>query len=236
MEDKTGTLNYKRGQESQEQDWLNSSELKPANSKSALFLMRIFEVSFAFTALLFSLPVIAVLAILVRLDSPGPAFFRHQRITKGTRPFTFIKLRTHHVDSKERFPDLSAYEFSEEEVGDVHLQVSDDPRVTRFGCWLRQTSLDELPNFWHVLTGDMSLVGPRPEMMEMLPYYKGEMLEKFSVRPGITGLAQISGRGDLSFAETIEYDLSYVRNQSIKEDLRILWKTGRMILTCDGAM
>ena len=205
-------------------------------SKLAYLFLRSFEIIFSVIALLLSLPLIMILAVMIRLDSPGPAFFRQQRIAKGGKPFTFLKLRTHHIDAAVRFPDLCAYQFSDDEVGDVRLQIENDPRVTRVGHWLRQTSLDELPNFWHVLTGDMALVGPRPEMLQMRHYYHGESLDKFSVRPGITGLAQVSGRGDLTFAETIRLDLEYVHNHSLKNDFKILLKTIRMMATFDGGM
>ncbi len=132
-----------------------------------------------------------VLAVVIRRGTPGPAIFEQRRIAMGGKPFTFMKFRTHYVDSKERFPEWCNYELDADEVARIRLQEEDDPRVTPEGHWLRRTSLDELPNFWHVLTGDMALVGPRPEMLEMLPYYHGDMLRKFSVPPGITGLAQI---------------------------------------------
>ena len=110
-----------------------------------------------------------------------------------------------------------------------------DPRVTPQGEWLRKSTLDELPNFWNVLRGDMALVGPRPEIPEMLPYYEGEMQLKFRVRPGITGLAQISGRGRLGFYETVKYDVEYVKNRSFRLDLKILLITIYKIVARDGA-
>jgi lipopolysaccharide/colanic/teichoic acid biosynthesis glycosyltransferase len=107
--------------------------------------------------------------------------------------------------------------------------------VTPQGVWMRKSTLDELPNFWNVLTGDMALVGPRPEIPEMLPYYDQEMRLKFTVRPGITGLAQISGRGRLGFYETVQLDNEYVRNHSFLLDAKILVLTLIKIVTRDGA-
>jgi lipopolysaccharide/colanic/teichoic acid biosynthesis glycosyltransferase len=107
--------------------------------------------------------------------------------------------------------------------------------VTPQGHWLRKSTLDELPNFWNVLTGRMALVGPRPEIPEMLPYYGGDMLLKFTVRPGITGLAQISGRGRLGFHETVALDVEYVRRRSLTLDLKIILLTIQKIVTRDGA-
>lgn len=196
---------------------------------------RIFEVVIASLALIAFMPVMLVIALLIRLDSPGPVLFRQQRVGKGGRLFTFVKFRTLYADARQRFPELYAYRYSPEELSTLKFKVDHDPRVTRRGAWLRRTSLDELPNFWNVLTGDMALVGPRPEIPEMLPYYHDEMLLKFSVRPGVTGPAQVSGRGRLGFYETVQYDLSYVRERSWRHDLRMIWTTVRKVLAQDGA-
>lgn len=117
----------------------------------------------------------------------------------------------------------------------MKFKIDDDPRVTRQGAWLRRTSLDELPNFWNVLTGEMALVGPRPEIPEMMPYYHDEMLLKFSVRPGVTGPAQVSGRGRLKFYDTVDYDIEYVRKRSFRYDLKVIFLTIKGVLAQDGA-
>jgi lipopolysaccharide/colanic/teichoic acid biosynthesis glycosyltransferase len=109
------------------------------------------------------------------------------------KPFRFVKFRTLYADARQRFPKLYSYQYTAEELEQLKFKVEDDPRVTPQGRWMRRSTLDELPNFWNVLTGDMALVGPRPEIPEMLRYYHGDMLLKFTVRPGITGMAQISG-------------------------------------------
>jgi lipopolysaccharide/colanic/teichoic acid biosynthesis glycosyltransferase len=196
---------------------------------------RAVEWLFAAAALAFTLPLMLVVALAVKLDSPGPVLFRQLRVGRGGRLFVFTKFRTLYADAKERFPDLYAYRYSSEEISQLRFKAPNDPRVTRIGEWLRRSTLDELPNFWHVLTGDMSLVGPRPEIPEMLPYYGDEHLIKFSVRPGVTGLAQISGRGRLKFLETAELDAQYVRERSPWLDLRILARTVFLILRRDGA-
>jgi lipopolysaccharide/colanic/teichoic acid biosynthesis glycosyltransferase len=180
-------------------------------------------------------PVILLIAIIIRLDSPGPALFFQKRVGKNGKTFTFLKFRTLYVDARQRFPELYRYQYTPDELVDLRFKVDEDPRVTRQGNWLRRTSLDELPNFWNVLKGDMALVGPRPEIPEMLPYYTGDMLQKFSVRPGVTGPAQVSGRGRLTFFDTVEFDLEYVRRQSFAYDMRILLTTVRMVLAQDGA-
>nr|WP_316640538.1 sugar transferase [uncultured Roseateles sp.] len=199
------------------------------------FLHRLFEIAFAITVLLLSAPLMLLIALVIRLDGPGPVLFFQKRLGKNGRPFTFVKFRTLYADARQRFPELYAYQYSHDELADLKFKIDDDPRVTRCGVWLRKSSLDELPNFWNVLTGEMALVGPRPEIPEMLRYYHGEMLMKFSVRPGVTGPAQISGRGRLKFYETVQYDLEYVRQHSFRYDLKVLVKTLQKVVMHDGA-
>jgi lipopolysaccharide/colanic/teichoic acid biosynthesis glycosyltransferase len=196
---------------------------------------RVFEVVFAATVLVLSLPIMLLVALAIRLETPGPVLFRQRRVGRGGRLFRFVKFRSFYADARERFPQLYAYRYTPEEIEDLTFKVPNDPRVTRVGQFLRRTTLDELPNFWHVLTGDMDLVGPRPEIPEMLPYYREEHLPKFSVRPGVTGLAQISGRGRLKFLSTAELDTEYVRNRCFWLDTRILARTIWLILSRDGA-
>jgi len=203
-----------------------------------------------------------IISALIRLDSPGPAIFRHRRVglnrrrqsiapPRGERrrlaghgkPITLWKFRSMYVDARQRFPELYAYEYTADELHDIPLKLlvgvkpksselatvmaarRYDPRITRVGAWLRRTSLDELPNFWNVLIGDMSLVGPRPDIEENVRYYSAPHLTKFDVKPGITGLSQISGRKMLSFHATNEHDVRYAVNCSLWLDLRILART-----------
>ena len=184
--------------------------------------------------LVFALPM-AVIALIVRLGTPGPALFVQRRLGLGAKRFKFTKFRTMFVDARERFPELYKYQYTDEEVQAHFFKVNDDPRLTPQGVWLRKSTLDEIPNFLAVLTGEMSLVGPRPEIPEMLPYYKGKMLRKFSVRPGITGLAQTCGRGNLNFHDTVEYDLEYVEKRSVWLNIKILCKTVKIVLNSHGA-
>lgn len=171
------------------------------------------------------------------------------------KPVYLYKFRTMYADSRERFPDLYRYEYHEGELDSVpikvlvgHRRVADaskrfehaenpgnDPRVTRVGRWLRRTSLDELPNFLTVLRGDMSVVGPRPDIAENVRWYKPRHRLKLRVKPGVTGLAQVNGRGNLSFHDTNELDVAYVKNRSLVGDIRIILKTIRVTLTRDGA-
>jgi lipopolysaccharide/colanic/teichoic acid biosynthesis glycosyltransferase len=193
------------------------------------------EILVAGAILILTAPILLAIAIIIKIGTPGPALFFQKRVGLKGKAFTFVKFRTLYADAKQRFPELYAYQYTPEQLSQLHFKVENDPRVTTQGKWLRKSTLDELPNFWNVLKGDMALVGPRPEIPEMLPYYKEEMLLKFSVRPGVTGLAQISGRGRLSYFDTVGYDLQYVKKRSFLLDAKILLKTLYRILIRDGA-
>lgn len=226
---------------------------------------RLFEFIFSALALLLTLPIMIVVAIMIKLDSPGPILFFMQRLGRsrivrgadliGRRDiapvsgdfdpeksyyvpttFTFVKFRTMHADSYERFPELyrRRYESYDELLAD-YCKKDDDPRVTRVGRWLRKLTIDEFPNFWNVLTGSIGLVGPRPDGLFYAAFYKAEDMRKFTVRPGITGLAQINGRGHLSIGQTNAWDLKYVRERSVALDLRILLRTFILVVTRHGA-
>jgi lipopolysaccharide/colanic/teichoic acid biosynthesis glycosyltransferase len=194
------------------------------------------EIVIAAGALVATAPVMLLTALVIRLDSPGPALFRQTRVGRGRRLFTFYKFRTLYADARERWPHLYAYEYTPDEIEALRFKHEEDPRITRAGRWLRKSTLDELPNFWNLLKGDIAIVGPRPEIPEMLKYYPPEQLAlKFSVRPGITGLAQTNGRGNLRFQRTNEYDIEYVRNKSLGLDLKIILRTVGMIFRRHGA-
>lgn len=188
----------------------------------------------AFFLLILSLPHLILISLLIMNDTSGPIIFTQIRVGKRKKLFKFYKFRTMWVDAKQRFPQLYSYKYKDT-VGSVRFKILDDPRLTRFGKKLRRTSLDELPNLINVIKGEMSLVGPRPEIPEMLKYYKKSQLLKFSVKPGITGYAQTSGRGFLTFQETIKYDLKYAREKSFLTDLKILFKTVKVVIKGIGA-
>jgi len=225
---------------------------------------RALEILVALVALLLSLPLVAIAALVIRLDSPGPALFFHKRPARsivmrgrdlerrtdlrpppeGYRPdgfyyvpnyFTMVKLRTMHIDARERFPHFYQYKFAPAEFHQQYPTHRDDPRVTRIGRVLRKLSVDELPNFWSVLVGDMRLVGPRPEAPEVLQYYTAEEMYKFACKPGISGLAQINGRGFLNWGETLAWDLQYIRTRTVRLDLKIIFRTLRNLITRRGA-
>jgi lipopolysaccharide/colanic/teichoic acid biosynthesis glycosyltransferase len=196
---------------------------------------RAIDITVALVTLILALPIMLVLAVLIRLDSPGPVLFRQRRLGEHARPFLFFKFRTMWVDARDRFPELYTYQYSDVEIRSMYFKVLDDPRLTRLGARLRKTSLDELPNLINVLLGEMTLVGPRPELPEMLPYYTGPQLMKFSVKPGVTGLAQVSGRAVLRFQQTITSDLEYCTRRSLSFDLWLLCRTITTIVQRAGA-
>ena len=212
---------------------------------------------FALGVLILASPFTLLIAIAIRIDSPGGAIFTHQRLARFPQrwragdgltekpetgeqdrdapTFTLYKFRTYYADSDQLLPERARFEFDPKQIENVQLQLKDDPRATRVGRLLRSASLDELPNFLNVLKGDMRLIGPRPEVPEMLQYYSDEEKIKFHVKPGITGLAQVNGRGKLNFEQTVKYDMEYVRNRSWLQNLRILFKTFKVVVRGDGA-
>lgn len=203
--------------------------------RAASVFMRMIEIGLAAIALILTSPIMLIIAVIIRLDSPGAALFRQGRIGLSGHIFKFYKFRTLYADARERFPELYSYSYTPQQIQELQFKWDGDPRVTRMGKWLRKTTLDELPNFWNLLRGDVALVGPRPEIPEMLAYYTPEQMLKFSVKPGITGLAQTCGRGRLKFQQTTWYDLEYVRSRSFGLDWKIILRTIKLVIKLDGA-
>ncbi len=181
--------------------------------------------------LLAAAPVIAAAVLAVRLTSPGPAFFRQERVGVDGTTFTMWKIRSMYVDADERRAEL----LDANEGAGVLFKMHDDPRVTPVGRVLRRYSVDELPQLLNVVRGDMSLVGPRPPLVQEVAEYEDAAHRRLRVKPGLTGLWQISGRSDLSWEESVRLDLRYVDNWSLTMDLTILWKTLRAVVTGSGA-
>jgi lipopolysaccharide/colanic/teichoic acid biosynthesis glycosyltransferase len=176
-------------------------------------------------------PLLVTIAIAVKLSSPGPVFFRQTRIGAGGARFTMLKFRSMVADAERRRADLTHLN----EGNDVLFKVRHDPRVTRVGAVLRRFSLDELPQLANVVRGDMSLVGPRPPLPDEVAIYTDDAVRRLRVRPGLTGLWQISGRSDLSWEESLRLDLRYVDNWSLALDVFILWRTWRAVARGAGA-
>ena len=195
----------------------------------AAALQRTLEVGVAGVALAAVAPLLAVAAACIWLESPGHPLFGHERVGRGGRRFRCWKLRTMRHNAQqllEADPALrAAYQ-----ANDFKLPEAQDPRITRLGRWLRRSSLDELPQLWNVLVGEMALVGPRPLVAEELLHYRGAVLELLSVRPGITGAWAVNGRHALAYPRRAEVELAYVRTRTLRGDLRIVLRTVGAVL------
>lgn len=184
---------------------------------------RLLDITLGSILLLLSLPIILIAALAIRLETKGNPFFFQQRIGLGGKPFRIVKLRGMFIDARVRFAEL--YDYKRHGTLDFHFHPKTDPRITKVGAFLRRTSIDELPNFWNVVVGDMTLVGPRPEVPELLDLYGEYKTSYVSIKPGVTCISKISGRDSLSKRDSIELDLRYVEKMGIGYDCHILWKT-----------
>jgi exopolysaccharide biosynthesis polyprenyl glycosylphosphotransferase len=203
---------------------------EPAFTGIARVLKTVVDRTVAGVLILLLLPVLLAAAVAIKLDG-GPVFFRQVRLGQGGRPFLMIKFRSMVVDAERMRADLLE---ANEGAGPL-FKMARDPRVTRVGSWLRRYSLDELPQLFNVLAGSMSLVGPRPPLPEEARGYTPEAQRRLLVKPGMTGLWQVSGRSDLSWEESVRLDLRYVENWTMALDAMILWKTIGAVLTGRGA-
>jgi exopolysaccharide biosynthesis polyprenyl glycosylphosphotransferase len=183
-------------------------------------------------ALVLLTPVLAAISLAVRLDSPGPVLFRQVRIGQGGREFVMFKFRSMVADADAQREELLT---RNQNADGLLFKVADDPRETRVGRHLRRYSLDELPQLFNVFLGRMSLVGPRPPLPAEVALYEGSVSRRLLVKPGLTGLWQVSGRSDLSWDDAVRLDLRYVENWSLLLDVMILWKTAFAVLRADGA-
>ncbi|MDW8351556.1 MAG: sugar transferase [Anaerolineae bacterium] len=201
---------------------------------SARVVKRIMDIGLAALGLVFSVPVLVVLAILIKLDSPGPALIRQRRVGEHGRPFDMLKLRTMRWAPEDHQGDRASSDGESWQNAMPHKR-RDDPRVTRVGRFLRRYSLDELPQLINVLKGEMSLVGPRPELPWLVDRYETWQRRRFAVPPGMTGWWQINGRSDRPMHLHVEDDLYYIRNYSLWLDVLILLKTVPAVLSGRGA-
>jgi lipopolysaccharide/colanic/teichoic acid biosynthesis glycosyltransferase len=189
---------------------------------------RLFDLTLGSVLLIAAIPLILVAAAAIWLETPGSPFFVQTRLGRDGKPFRICKLRGMYADARIRFP--SYYDYSSKRDLDFCFHHEEDPRVTRAGMFIRKTSIDELPNLWNVVLGDMSLVGPRPEIPEVLALYGPYRREYLSVKPGVTCLSKVTGRDRLTKRETIDFDIKYVRERSFGLDLTILWRTFRGVV------
>ena len=200
----------------------------PMGGRPPALAKRVLDVVIAILLLLALTPLMLLVAVLIKVDSPGPVFFRQRRLGRGMAPFTLIKFRTmHHGASAERHREYIAQLAREapESTSEELKKLTDDPRITSVGRILRRISIDELPQLFNVLAGQMSLVGPRPALEYEIEHYEGEHFDRFRVRPGLTGLWQVSGRNRLGFNEMLDLDAEYARSASLTTDFKILART-----------
>ncbi|CAN5264353.1 sugar transferase [soil metagenome] len=192
---------------------------------------RAFDITIASTALVLCLPLLAVVVVAIKINSRGPVLFRQTRIGQAGQSFQILKLRTMVKDAESRIAELHQHN----EADGPLFKMTNDPRITSVGRWLRRLSIDEIPQLWNVLRGDMSLVGPRPALPHELHGWSPELHERLLVRPGITGMWQVSGRAEASFEDYVRLDLYYVHNWSLWTDLAMLAKTIPTVVSRRGA-
>jgi exopolysaccharide biosynthesis polyprenyl glycosylphosphotransferase len=204
-----------------------------ANTPTDYFAMRvksIFDYIFSFVTIIFASPVFVFISLLIKVTSKGPVFFKQKRVGLRGRKFYAFKFRTMVVNAEE----LKTKLMEENEMDGPVFKMKEDPRITKVGKLLRKTSLDELPQFFNVLLGDMSVVGPRPPVPQEVKEYERWQLRRLSMKPGITCTWQVSGRNDIPFEEWMKMDLDYIDNWSLKLDFVIFLKTIRSMIVADG--
>jgi exopolysaccharide biosynthesis polyprenyl glycosylphosphotransferase len=200
-------------------------------SRSTMLIKRVFDLFVSASTLVVLAPLFPLVALAIKLDSRGPVFFTQRRAGKGGVPFRMYKLRTMIAGAERALPDVVALE----DLPEPMFKLRADPRVTRTGRLLRRFSLDELPQLVNVLRGDMSIVGPRPEQVELVERYLPEHRFRLDLSPGMTGPMQVYGRGDLDFSERLEVEFDYVENVSLARDVSILFQTIPVVLRGNGA-
>ncbi|MGC9368070.1 MAG: sugar transferase [Paracoccaceae bacterium] len=213
------------------------AERNPARTAGAGDLAKaVFDRCFAAFALLFFAPFLIAISLVIYLGDGGPVLFRHKRVGRDGKVFDCLKFRTMASDAEQRLKAILESDPEARAQWEANQKLEDDPRITCVGEFFRKTSLDELPQFWNVLRGEMSVVGPRP-IVESEAHHYGEHYDDYlSVRPGVTGLWQVMGRSRTTYAERVEMDSDYVRNRNFRMDLWIILKTIKVMLVRDGAM
>ena len=206
----------------------------PQLSRTARTVKRVMDLSLALVALVLLAPVLAVIAALIKLESPGPVFFRQERMGAGGRTFQIFKFRSMSADAEERKGEVSDLNIHRED-GPTMFKAANDPRVTPRGRFLRKWSLDELPQLFNVIKGDMSLVGPRPLILGEDENIHGHRRRRLHITPGVTGLWQVLGRSDIPFAEMVTLDYIYVTNWSLWGDVKLLVRTVPVVFRGKGA-
>ena len=199
------------------------------------WIKTIFDYVLTITGTIAISPILIVIALWIYKDSPGPVIFKHRRIGKNGKEFNCYKFRSMCVDAKEKLEQLLRTDPEAKAEWEKDFKLKNDPRITKSGAFLRKTSLDELPQIFNVLKGEMSLVGPRPIIRDEMVRYGEYINDYLMVKPGITGMWQVSGRSDIDYTERVLLDSWYTRNWSVWLDLMLLWRTGKIVFQCKGA-
>ncbi|WP_442952829.1 sugar transferase [Paenibacillus sp. Soil522] len=197
------------------------------NLRAYLITKRAMDIIAAFIGMVFLIPLFIVVAILIKIEDPrGPVFFHQVRIGKNETPFRMYKFRSMVSNAEELLDGL----LSQNEIDGAMFKMKEDPRITKVGKFIRKTSIDELPQLWNVIRGDMSIVGPRPPLSREVAEYTSYDKMRLKVMPGCTGLWQVSGRNELNFAEMVDLDLAYIERRSMLFDLKIIFKTVKVLI------
>lgn len=196
------------------------------------FLKRILDISLSLLLLILALPLIILISVIIKLCDGGPILFITKRVGKWGREFNFPKFRTMKIDSHHQKKELTGYNKHQD---DIKFKMINDPRITPFGYILRKSSLDELPQLWCVIKGEMSLVGPRPPLPDEVAFYSLEQRKRLDAKPGLTCIWQVSGRSEIPFNKQVELDIAYIESQSFWLDIKLIIKTIPAVLFGKGA-
>lgn len=200
--------------------------IRVADHKTYLLIKRLADILLASVGLILLSPLFLIVAICIKLEDPrGKVFFKQKRVGKDEREFYMYKFRSMLSNAEELLPSL----LHKNEVSGAMFKMKNDPRVTKVGRFIRKTSIDEFPQLWNVIKGDMSLVGPRPPLPREVKEYDDYAKQRLLVTPGCTGLWQVSGRNDLGFAEMVALDLEYISKRSVRYDLKLILKTVKVL-------
>lgn len=215
--------------------WPSTVPVKVGGSRSYVAAKRLLDLLLAGLGLLLTLPLLAVFALLIKVESRGPAIYAAERVGENGRRFACHKLRTMRADRDDTIHRDYLRYLIENSGSVVAERLPDDPRITRVGRWLRKSSLDELPQLWNVVRGDMSMVGPRPPLPYEVEFYRPWQMGRLAVRPGLTGYWQVLGRGQVTFDDMCRMDLRYIERRSLALDLWILIRTPLVVASRRGA-
>lgn len=210
---------------------LKYSKLKPAGSKAYKIMKRTLDIILSTTALALLIIPMGAVALAIYIDDKGNPFFSQIRLTENGRPFKMYKFRSMCTDAEEKFSEVQ----KSNQTDDIAFKSENDPRITKIGHFIRKTSIDELPQLWNVLKGDMSIIGPRPPLPREVVLYTPHQMERLIVKGGLSCICQCEGRSDMSFDEWVESDIRYIKNRSLKLDFSLMLRTASAVIKRKGA-